>query len=72
MRKGSKSPFPFEVGDRVVDSSGKIYVVEFVSANKKDFLLFNPYHGNIIQRPISEYRPYTQSPIKCIINFLKN
>jgi hypothetical protein len=71
MREGSYSPFSFEAGDRVVDSEGKIFVVELISKSKKDFILFNPYEGNLKHVPMSDYRPYTKSIIKCIINFLK-
>jgi hypothetical protein len=72
MRKGSKSPFPFGPGDRVVDYDGKIFVVQLVSVNKIDFMLFDPYEGTFRHVPMSDYRPYTKSIIKCIINFLKN
>jgi hypothetical protein len=71
MRKGSKIPYSFLPGDRVIDNEGKICVVE-TKGEHNIFMVFDPYIGEIRFDFIHRYRPYSYSLIKTIIKFLKN
>ena len=71
MRKGSKIPFSFAPGDRVVDDQGKICVVETWGHESNIFMVFDPYEGLVKFDFKHRYKPLNQNIITCILGFLK-